>query len=36
MWNIDYSDEYEKWFDTLEDVEQVAILERIIIGKYWT
>lgn len=31
MWNIDYSDEYEKWFDTLEDEEQVAILERIIL-----
>ena len=31
MWNIDYSDEYNEWFDSLAEAERIAVLERIIL-----
>ncbi|WP_443738948.1 type II toxin-antitoxin system RelE/ParE family toxin [Treponema sp.] len=31
MWNIDYSDEYNEWFDSLGEEEKSAVLERVIL-----
>lgn len=29
MWNIDYSDEYEIWFNILDNDSKIAVLERV-------
>lgn len=29
MWNIDFSDEYSDWFDTLDRDSKIAVLQRI-------
>ena len=29
MWNIDYSEEYDTWFNTLDEESKIAVLERV-------
>lgn len=31
MWDIDYSNEYNEWFDTLGEEEKSAVLERVLL-----
>ena len=31
MWNVDFSDEYNAWFDTLDDECKEAVFERVIL-----
>jgi len=29
MWNVDYSEEYDTWFNTLDEESKIAVLERV-------
>jgi len=33
MWEIESSEEYDKWFATLDEESKIAVLERVLLLK---